>query len=86
MGMLVFYAGNFLVGCFVLFAGGFGGIECWMWRFCGVDVVDCVGMMVCGRTVFWGEIFCSFLGFIFGGRHTPGAKAPFVFVCWEAQG
>jgi hypothetical protein len=77
MGMLVFYAGNFLMWCFVLFVGVFGRNGCYAWWFCGVEVVDWVGKMVCGRTVFGWGFFCSFLGFIFRrGRHIPQRLKP----------
>jgi hypothetical protein len=65
MGMLIFYAGFFLVGCFVVFAGGFGENGAPAWCFCGVEVVDCVGKMVCGMAFFGLEKFCRFLKFIF---------------------
>jgi hypothetical protein len=67
--------GFFLVWCFVLFAGGFGEIGVSTWCFNGLDVVDWVGKMVCGRTVFGVGIFCRFLGFIFGGVGEEQATA-----------
>jgi hypothetical protein len=78
--MLVFYAGNFLVMCFVVFAGGFGENGCCAWCFCGVDVVDCMGRWFVGGRFFEGGIFCRFLGFIFEGEEgiPQGLKPPFL--------
>jgi hypothetical protein len=68
MGMLVFYAGNFLVWCFGVFAGGFGEIGVSTWCFCGVDVVDWVGKVVCGKTVFEEGNFAGFWNLFLGER------------------
>jgi hypothetical protein len=52
MGMLIFYAGFFLVGCFVLFTGDFGEIGVSAWCFCGQVVVKRVGKVVFGWLCF----------------------------------
>jgi hypothetical protein len=87
--MGLFYAGIFLEWWFGVFAGVFGESGGWAWCFRGLSVVDRVVKVVCGRTVFGGGFFAVFWDLFFGefwarrGRHTPGAKAPFLLGVWR---
>jgi hypothetical protein len=50
--MCLFYAGKFFGVVFCAFCWGFWGNWCFDVVFFGLDVVDWVGKMVCGMTVF----------------------------------
>jgi hypothetical protein len=80
-----------LRGGLLVLQGVLGKFGVWVWCFCGQDVVDSVGKVVCGRTNFGGCGLCRICGFILRlwlwDEGIPQGLKPPVFWLWErAQG
>jgi hypothetical protein len=58
VGLWLLCGGNFFVWWSGVFAGGFGKNSVWMWCFSGQGVVDWVGKVGFGMSVFCGVLFC----------------------------